>query len=128
MSRDDLSAHIDALEKAYEFFLSYAALGASDEAATKVSGHLREYLGQADTAARALETELPALVEAGGLEPPDVYRDMIEVTAADAAKAGAAVRVVLAQETISSQVIDNLNASIHVRALLTDLFLLDDVV
>lgn len=128
MTRDDLSAHIDALEKAYEFFLSYAALGASDEAATKVSGQLREYLGQADTAARALETELPALVEAGGLEPPDVYRDMIEVTAADAAKAGAAVRVVLAQETISSQVIDNLNASIHVRALLTDLFLLDDVV
>lgn len=128
MSRDDLSAHIDALEKAYEFFLSYAALGATDEAATKVSGQLREYLGQADTAARALETELPALVEAGGLEPPDVYRDMIEVTAADAAKAGAAVRVVLAQETISSQVIDNLNASIHVRALLTDLFLLDDVV
>jgi len=34
---------------------------------------------------------------------------------------------VLAQSAIGSQLIDNLNASIHVRALLTDLFLLDEV-
>ena len=27
MSRDDLKAHIETLEKSYEFFLSYAALG-----------------------------------------------------------------------------------------------------
>jgi hypothetical protein len=33
---------------------------------------------------------------------------------------------VLAQPSINSQLIDNLNASIHVRALLTDLFLLDE--
>jgi hypothetical protein len=33
---------------------------------------------------------------------------------------------VLAQPAISSQLVDNLNASIHVRALLTDLFLLDE--
>ena len=44
----------------------------------------------------------------------------------DAIKAGAAIRLVLAQPTISSQIVDNLNASIHLRALLTDLFLLDE--
>jgi hypothetical protein len=33
---------------------------------------------------------------------------------------------VLAQPAIGSQLIDNLNASIHVRALLTDLFLIDE--
>ena len=33
----------------------------------------------------------------------------------------------LAQRSISSQVVDNLNASIHVRALLTDLFLIDEI-
>jgi hypothetical protein len=33
---------------------------------------------------------------------------------------------VLAQPTISSQLVDNLNASIHLRALLTDLFLIDE--
>jgi hypothetical protein len=39
----------------------------------------------------------------------------------------AAIELVLAQRSISSQVVDNLNASIHVRALLTDLFLIDEI-
>jgi len=34
---------------------------------------------------------------------------------------------VLSLPAIGSQVIDNLNASIHLRALLTDLFLIDEV-
>ena len=38
----------------------------------------------------------------------------------------AAVRLVLAQPSIGSQLVDNLNASSHVRAVLTDLFLLDE--
>ncbi|WP_419165902.1 hypothetical protein [Candidatus Palauibacter sp.] len=128
MNRADLKAHIESLEKTYEFFLSYAALGAAGEEASKVGGQLRDFLGQADTALRALADDLPGLLEAEGLEPAGAYRDVIDVTSADAAKAGAAVRLVMAQETISSQLIDNLNASTHVRALLTDLFLLDDVV
>jgi hypothetical protein len=36
--------------------------------------------------------------------------------------------MVLGQAAISSQMIDNLNASIHLRALLTDLFLISDVI
>ena len=128
MNRTDLRAHIESIEKAYEFFLSYAALGAAGEEASKVGGQLRDFLGGADTALTALADDLHGLPEAEGLEPADAYRDVIEVTSADAARAGAAVRLVLAQETISSQLIDNLNASIHLRALLTDLFLLDDVV
>jgi hypothetical protein len=32
----------------------------------------------------------------------------------------------LAQRAIGSQLVDNLNASIHLRALLTDLFLIDE--
>ena len=35
--------------------------------------------------------------------------------------------LVLVQPALSSQLIDNLNASIHLRALLTDLFLIDEV-
>ncbi len=128
MSREELKAHIEVLEKAYEFFLSYAALGAEREEASKVGGQLREYLSRADAALRALADDLGGLVAAEGLEPAGAYGEMIDVTSADAARAGAAVRIVLAQETISSQLIDNLNASSHLRALLTDLFLLDDVV
>ena len=37
-----------------------------------------------------------------------------------------ALRLVLARSDISSQLVDNLNASIHLRALLTDLFVVDE--
>ena len=43
------------------------------------------------------------------------------------ADAQAAVQLVLAQPSIGSQLVDNLNASIHLRAVLTDLFLIDEV-
>ena len=33
----------------------------------------------------------------------------------------------LGQRSISSQLVDNLNASMHIRALLTDIFLIDEV-
>ena len=45
----------------------------------------------------------------------------------DARRARLAVQLVLAQPGISSQVIDNLNGSVHLRALLTDLFLVDEI-
>ena len=45
----------------------------------------------------------------------------------DAGDSLAAIELVLAQPAISSQLIDNLNASIHLRALLTDLFLIDEI-
>ena len=45
----------------------------------------------------------------------------------DARDSLAAIKLVLAQSAISSQLIDNLNASIHLRALLTDLFLLGEI-
>jgi hypothetical protein len=44
----------------------------------------------------------------------------------DARIALAALRLVLAKSDIGSQLIDNLNASIHLRALLTDLFVVDE--
>ena len=128
MTRSEFSDRIEDLEKAYEFFLSYAALGAEGEEASKVGGQLRASLGQADGALTALETGLPALLDAEKLEPRSAYEAMFRVAAADAARAGAAVRLVLAQPTISSQLVDNLNASAHLRALLTDLFLLDGTV
>ena len=45
----------------------------------------------------------------------------------DAHDSLAAIELVLAQPAISSQLIDNLNASIHLRALLTDLFLVGEI-
>ena len=62
------------------------------------------------------------------LQPAAAYDPFIAVLARDATDARAAVQLVLAQSSISSQMVDNLNASIHLRALLTDLFLIDEIV
>ena len=62
------------------------------------------------------------------LEPAGRYRDFLAVLDRDAKDSLAAIELVLAQPAISSLLIDNLNASIHLRALLTDLFLIDEIV
>ena len=46
-----------------------------------------------------------------------------QLIADDCNKASAALGFILAQEKIGSEIVDNLNASIHLRAVLTDLFL-----
>ena len=56
----------------------------------------------------------------------DIYADFIQVLDQDARHTRAALRLVLGQKALSSQLIDNLNASIHIRALLTDIFLIDE--
>jgi hypothetical protein len=53
---------------------------------------------------------------------------MLAILEEDARKSQAELRLVLAQRAINSQLVDNLNASIHLRALLTDLFLIDEAV
>ena len=47
--------------------------------------------------------------------------------ASQSERAIAAVELVLAQTAIGSQLIDNLNASIHFRSLLADLFLVTEI-
>ena len=66
-------------------------------------------------------------VEHEPLQPTAPYDAFIAVIERDAKHSQAAIQLVLAQPAISSQLIDNLNASIHLRALLTDLFLIDEV-
>ena len=60
------------------------------------------------------------------IDAAPAYHSFIRVVERDAGDAQAAVALVLAQKTIGSAIVDNLNASIHVRALLTDLFLIDE--
>ena len=61
------------------------------------------------------------------LQPAERYLAFLTVLENDARDSLATIQLVLAQATISSQLIDNLNASIHLRALLTDLFLIDEI-
>ncbi len=127
MTREQLRKKIEAVEESYEFFLAYAAQGVSGAGASRSEGQVRDALRRADEVLSGLADEFTALVDAEGLSPPGCYHAVIRVLARDALDTQAAVQLVLAQPTISSQLIDNLNASIHLRAVLTDLFLLDEV-
>jgi len=124
---DDLKARISAIEESYEFFLAYAAQGLSGEGTSKASGQLGEFLQKSDDALTGLADGFRRYVEESGLEPADRYGAVIQVLSRDASDAQAQLQLVMAQPTIGSQLIDNLNASIHLRALLTDLFLIDEI-
>lgn len=125
--RETLAGQIKDLEHAYEFMLAYAAQGLPGDAGSNSGNELRESLSRAATAARALGTTLTSIVEREDLAPAAPYVRFREVLEHDARAALAAIELVRAQPAISSQVIDNLNASIHVRALLTDLFLVGEL-
>lgn len=127
MSVPEVRKRIETIEESYEFFLAYAAQGLTREGASQSGGEVRRFLERTEEALSGLADAMAGVVESDGLEPAEPYSDMIDVLRRDAEATSAAVRLVLAQHGISSQLIDNFNASIHVRALLTDLFLLDEV-
>ena len=122
---DDIKGRIDAIEASYEFFLAYAAQGLTTDQGAKAGAELRDFLAKMEAALDGLGDRVAAAAE--GAEPADAWSDMVEVVRADATAALAAVRLVSAREGVSSQLIDSLNANIHIRALLTDLFLVDEL-
>lgn len=127
-SAQELKDRIDTIEESYEFMLAYAAQGLSTDEASRTGAQLREYLQRTAEAIDRLADLFFAVVQEEGLQDEPSYGEFIEVIREDARKSGAAVRLTLAQPAISSQLVDNLNASIHLRALLTDVFLLDEVI
>jgi hypothetical protein len=112
----DLAGAIDAIEETYEYMLAYAAQGRVDDTDMSSAG-IRAYLERSDQALGVI-----ASAQLSG----DAAQKFLEVMRQDAARAGAAIRLVLARPAISSQLVDNLNASVHLRTLLTDIFLLDE--
>lgn len=123
----DLKTLVEIVEETYEFMLAYAAQGLDGDEGSKAGGQLRDFLVKADESMGKLAPELKSLVASEKLAPADKYDAFIDVIEHDAKAASAGLQLVLAQPSISSQLIDNMNASIHLRALLTDLFLIDEV-
>jgi hypothetical protein len=125
--RAELKRRVDAIESGYELMLAYAAQGLPSDQGSSAGGQLRDFLTRfhdALTGLSELYGNLIAEVQPGHAGD---YADYLEVLARDAKAAQAGLRVVIAQPSISSQLVDNLNASIHVRALLTDIFLIDEL-
>ena len=124
--RAAFQSRCDSIEEAYEFFLAFAAQGLPADAAGDNGRQARDYLRRCDEALAGLADVLTQTIATFGADVREAYAAFVEVIARDAAASRAAVRLVLAQPSIGSQLVDNLNASIHLRALLTDLFLIDE--
>ena len=123
----NISERCNTIEESYEFMLAYAAQGLPTDSGSQSGGQIREYLRRGAHALRGLEESCARALQQERLEPAEHYQAFFKVLIRDAADSLAAIELVLAQPSISSQLIDNLNASIHLRALLTDLFLLTEM-
>ena len=124
----EISDRCNAVEECYEFLLAYAAQGLPTEQGSKSGGQVREFLHRAVKALAGLAETCAMAVKDEGLEPAEKYLAFLAVLDRDARDSLAAIELVLAPPAVSSQLIDNLNASIHLRALLTDLFLMGEIV
>jgi hypothetical protein len=114
-----LAQHIDCIERGYEFLLAYAAQGRQDDAGTP----LRDTLSRMHEALTAMQSAI------GGMFADDSagsgVGDFASAVESDIRIARGAIGLVLSRQKIASLLIDNLNASVHLRALLTDLFLIE---
>jgi len=107
---------IEAIEAGYEFLLAFAAQGRPAQVETGPGPHARPTI---EGMAVAMTNVASAF--------SDSQNDFEKVIGNDCSNAGAALNFILAQDKIGSEMVDNLNASIHVRAVLTDLFLYSEV-
>ena len=124
---NSLGERCNVIEECYEFMLAYAAQGLPSDQESQSGTQLREFLHRAVDAVSGLSGAYLAAVTQEDVEPSDRYQAFLAVLERDANDSLAALGLVLAQPAISSQLIDNLNASVHLRALLTDVFLLGEV-
>ena len=106
--------------------LAYASRGLSTDGGSEGGSEIRDYLCRFDAALTGLPESLARSVQRLGLDSIE-YRDFLSVLERDGRATQVALRLVLAQPALGSQLIDNLNASIHLRTLLTDLFLIDEI-
>src|SRR5688572_15345893 len=117
--RNELKDRCASIEESYEFMLAFAAQGLRTEPGGGSGSQIRTTLGVCNKALTGLADLFTRIARADNLQPAAVYDQFIAMLERDASDAQASIELVLAQPSISSQMIDNLNASIHLRALLT---------
>jgi hypothetical protein len=119
MSSGGLTQRIEQIEAGYEYLLAYAAQGRRDDEGSEV----RRTLSQMQAALDGLGADVEkSFATSGAVTEGTAF---LEAVGRDARVAHGAISLVLSRPVIASLLIDNLNASIHLRALLTDLFLID---
>ena len=109
----NLRQHIETIEAGYEFLLAYAAQGRIDEDRSQPGPYASDTL-------KAMQAALDGIKSA--LDPSaDPFHAVLHN---DIDKAQALIGFVLKTAPLSSEAVDNLNVSIHLRTVLTDIFVL----
>lgn len=123
----DFLERSDAIEECYEFLLGYAAQGLPSDQGSPAGREVRTHLEHARDALVGLAESCRRAMNEHELAPSEKYDAFCSMLERDVRDSLVAIELVLAQPAISSQLIDNLNASSHVRTLLTDLFLFGEI-
>ena len=105
---NELSARCNGIEDCYEFMLAYAGQGLSGDDAGQSSSQLRHYLNHAVEALSGLAEVYSSAVKQVNLQPVESHQAFLDVLDRDAGDSLAAIRLVLGQPSLSSQLIDNL--------------------
>ena len=116
----NFSQRVETIESAYEFMLAYAAQGRDTDEISTNGPPIRSVLADLSSSLDGLSNSII------DIEQGSVVREFADTLDADAVHARRAVELVISRQGISSQIIDNLNATIHLRSVLTDLFLIDE--
>ena len=113
----------DRIEESYEFMLAYAAQGRKREAGERGGeSQIRSYLNRFDGALADLEVALAnGFADRQGADFAGRFQRDIAVIRS-------VIGLLLSRSSISSDMIDNTNGLIALRALLTDIFFVDQVV
>lgn len=117
---------VEAIEAGYEYMLAYAAQGLEASQSGAHEAEVRKHLQAMSDALLQVAALGRELAQAHDGADTSHYASYLNALEHDANHALGAVQLVATRKGISSQLIDNLNASSHLRALLTDLFLLDE--
>jgi hypothetical protein len=124
----EICGRCQVVEECYEFMLAYAAQGLASETSNQSGTQIREVLHRAVDALSGLADAYVTVVRDCAPDSAEKYVAFLDVLQRDAHDSIRTIELVVAQPAISSQLIDNLNASMHLRAVLTDLFLVSDIV
>src|SRR5450432_1446114 len=101
----EILERFELIEECYEFMLAYAAQGLASDKDSESGRQIREFLNRAVNALVGLPDHC-----ASGMG--DGRPSFLAVLDRDASDSSSAMELVLAQPAISSQLIDNLNASV----------------
>ena len=110
---------IEAIEEAYEYMLAYAAQGRASEGAGPEGARIRAFLARFEEAARFIADRVD---DALAGEESAGFRAAF---ARDSAAMLSVLAILRSRADISSEMVDNANGLIAVRAYLTALFFLD---